>query len=112
MKAIKFKNFTDRDFTYSFDGVPYTFKAGTEIFLEDYKAEHFARHLADRELEKKDIRTDNKKEKDIIVAQCLFLDESVTPSEALDIEEKKKVTKIKKVEEEFADLKPSKKKKQ
>ena len=49
-QALQFKNYTDTDFTHSFDSVPYTFKAGQTIYLEEFKAKHFAKHLVNREL--------------------------------------------------------------
>ena len=51
-KAIKFKNFSDEDFTHKYDGVPYTIKAGETITLPGYLAEHFCHHLVNREMMK------------------------------------------------------------
>lgn len=113
--SIKFKNFTDRDFTWSFDSIPYTFKAGETIYLEDFKAKHFAKHLVDRELnltKPSPTPTNNLTARKSLEAQCFPSDEVVTPSEALNINEKikaenklKEVKKEEKVEEkEFADL--------
>lgn len=105
MKAIKFCNFTDTDFTWNYDGIPYEFPAHAEIFLEDYKAEHFAKHLVDREMNAQGVVTDNKAVRDQLTTKCFPSNEIVTPMEAVDIEEKKKVTgKKKAVEEEFEDL--------
>lgn len=111
-QALQFKNFTDTDFTHSFDSVPYTFKAGQTIYLEEFKAKHFAKHLVNRELNAKNIATNNLSERAKLEAQCFPSEEAVTPLEALNINEtakaieKKKKT-VKKVdeEEEFADLK-------
>ena len=50
MKAVNFTNFTATDFTYPWDNVEYTFKAGQTTQIEDYKALHFCKHLVDREL--------------------------------------------------------------
>ena len=113
MKAVKFCNFTSEEFTWKHDGVPYTFAPGQEIFLEDYKAEHFAKHLVDREMNKiamvdPKFRTDYKPKRDEFTAKCFPSDEVVTPLEALNIEENKKVKKVKKVEPEFEDLKVKK----
>lgn len=111
MIAKKFKNFSDEDFTWKFDGVPFEFKAGQEIFLEDYKADHFAKHLVDREINKLGKRTDYAPLRTELTAKCFPSDEVVTPLEALNIEEsKKRVPKKKKVEPEFEELKESKKK--
>lgn len=104
MIAKKFKNFTDTDFTWKFDGIEYTFPAGSEIFLEDYKAEHFAKHLADREMNRLNIVTNNVGERAKLEAQCFPSTEVLTPIEALQVNEKAKKGK-KKVEAEFPDLK-------
>lgn len=108
MKAVKFKNFTDEEFSWKHDGVPYTFAPGQEIFLEDFKAEHFAKHLVDREINKTGKRTDYLPLRQELTAKCFPSDEVVTPLEALNIEENKKVKKVKKVEPEFEDLKKKK----
>lgn len=50
MNIVKFLNWTDSDFTWSWNGVPYTFPKGESIMMEDWKAEHFSKHLIDREL--------------------------------------------------------------
>ena len=50
MKSVLFKNFTDRTFTWQWNSVDYTFQPHQEIFLEDWLAEHFAKHLIDDEI--------------------------------------------------------------
>lgn len=76
------------------------------MYLEDYKAQHFAKHLIDRELNTKGVATNNLTARAELEKLCLPTSESVTPLEALNIEETKKSKKVKKVvkEEEFADL--------
>jgi hypothetical protein len=54
MKTVLFTNWTSEDFTYTFGGEEFSFKAGSSSYLQDYLAEHFAKHLANRELHKKD----------------------------------------------------------
>lgn len=103
MIAKKFKNFTDKDFAWKFDGVEYTFKAGQEMYLEEDKANHFAKHLVDEVLNSKNIVTNNMSERAKYEAQCFPPDEILTPIEALQVTEKAKKGK-KKVEQEFADL--------
>lgn len=116
MQARKFKNFTTEDFTWKFDGVPFTFKAGQEIYLEEDKALHFAKHLVDRELNRlnvesglhgtgKEVPTNNQKERAKFEVQCFPSDEIVTPLEALNlnVEAEKEAN-----EEEFPDLKKKK----
>lgn len=105
MQAIKFKNFTTEDFVWKYDGIPYTFKAGQEIYLEDFKAHHFAGHLVDLEMNRLGVPTNTMNRREELLKQCFPSDEVITPSEALQINEKEKVTKkTKKVEKEFEDL--------
>lgn len=102
MEAIQFHNFSDADFTWKWDGIAYTFPAKSTMFLENYKAEHFAQHLVDRELNKKDIPTNNMVERAKLGALCFPTVETVTPLEAL---QKNSAAKVVEKEEEFADLK-------
>lgn len=104
MEAKKFKNWTGEDFTWKFDGIPYTFKAGQEMFLEDYKAEHFAKHLVDREMNNQGVVTSSLSKRQELTAKCFPSDEIVTPLEAIQLNETAKVKKGKKEEKEFEDL--------
>lgn len=45
-QAITFYNFTDKVFSWTWDKVPYTFKPKSRYMMEDWKARHFAKHLA------------------------------------------------------------------
>lgn len=47
VKIVTFFNFTDADFTGVWDSIPYHFAAGEKMRMEDWKAKHFAKHLAD-----------------------------------------------------------------
>ena len=105
MNAIQFHNFSDEDFTWKFDGIAYNFPAGSTMFLEDFKAEHFAQHLVDRELNKRGIMTNNQVERKRLGAMCFPSVETVTPVEALQKNAEKNVKKVKKEEEEFPGLK-------
>lgn len=49
-KQIQFKNWSDEDFTYSFDNQDFTFKTGKTYVLPVGAANHYAKHLAEREL--------------------------------------------------------------
>lgn len=49
-KSVLFKNWSSEDFSWTWDGVSYEFQAGQTMYLQDYLAEHFAKHLADREM--------------------------------------------------------------
>lgn len=54
MKAILFLNYSDEDFTATWDSVPYTVKAGQSMLLQDYIAKHLAEHLTMREMNRAD----------------------------------------------------------
>lgn len=105
MQAIKFRNWTNEEFTWKYNGIPHVFPAGMEIYMESDKAEHFAKHLTDREMHKLGIPTDMETKRKELTAKCFPSDVVVTPEIALDINEKAKVKKGKKVEVEFPDLK-------
>lgn len=64
--VVKFTNFSDEDFTYTWNKIPYTFKAGAVKFMETGIANHFAKHLVNRELLKRgrDNDTSPKKQSD------------------------------------------------
>ena len=50
MKTSLFTNFSIEDFIGYWDGKGKTFKAGQSVFMPDYLARHFAKHLSNREL--------------------------------------------------------------
>lgn len=50
MSTVLFTNFTQDDFIGYWDGKPTTVKSGKSIYLPDYLAKHFAKHLVNREL--------------------------------------------------------------
>lgn len=104
MNAVQFCNYTNEDFTWKFDGIPYTFKAGTTMFLEDFKAQHFAKHLIDRELNKAGIDTGLQFKREELIPKILVASEPITPLEAMQENAKIKVE-TKKEETEFPDLK-------
>lgn len=107
MEAKKFVNFTNEEFTWKFNGIPFTFKPNQEMYLEAEKAEHFAKHLVDKEMNRLNIPTNMMAKRNELLEKCFPTDEVVTPLEALNIEEGKKARtpKAKKAEEpEFEDL--------
>jgi hypothetical protein len=53
--AKRFTNWTDLDFSHKWDNVEYNFKAGQSEMLQDYLAHHFAKHLAQREINRKNL---------------------------------------------------------
>lgn len=50
MKTALFFNFTDKPFTGYWDGKPKTFKPGTKVYMPQYLAEHYAKHLTNKVL--------------------------------------------------------------
>lgn len=50
MKTALFTNFSNEPFTGYWDGKAKTFKAGQSLYMPDYLAQHFAKHLTNREL--------------------------------------------------------------
>ena len=50
MKTALFFNFTSTPFTGYWDGKPKTFKAGEKVYMPEYLAKHFAKHLTNRVL--------------------------------------------------------------
>lgn len=108
MQAKKFVNWTSEAFTWKYDGIAYTFNPEETMFLEDYKADHFAKHLVDRELNRMGLPTDRAIERRELTAKCFPSAEIVTPAEALNLNEEVKAKKSKKVEPEFEDLKVKK----
>jgi len=96
-----FKNWSKEDFTWTWDKQPTTVKAGEIKPMEDYLAEHFAKHLTDRELqrEKKNLIHTDREE---YLSRC-FADVDVKET----ITEKKVEKKVKKeVEVPTGEMKP------
>lgn len=52
-KAITFTNYSNEDFSHTWDGVRWDFPKGKSTMLAEDLARHFAKHLAMRELVKK-----------------------------------------------------------
>lgn len=73
MNSIKvFTNFSEEDFVGKWDGKKFpAIKPGKSMMLESYIAEHFAKHLIDRELNKKDIMTNNVVEREKLHKLCI-----------------------------------------
>jgi len=63
--VIVFCNIHKKDFTFNFDGNPYTVKAGETRFFPRFLALHGAKHLIDKILNEQDKKTslDNLREK-------------------------------------------------
>lgn len=117
-RAVYFTNVSDEDFYHTWDSVTYKFPAGKTQLLEDYLAYHFAKHLAYRELNKKDEKVQymekDKKFQDFI-KECVSLDDAEEAEDETQLTQKilnkeasnKGVTKkeIKEEVKEFEDLK-------
>lgn len=127
VKSVVFKNFSNEEFVCSWDGVPYRFPAGKEMYVEDWKAEHFAKHLVNKVIYtakgSKELILSDQVLRNKLLAQALPGGVTLTPDEALDtnireevaekeaeIKQEVKEKKASKVEteEEFAELKADK----
>lgn len=115
MEAVKWTNFSNEDFAWKFNGVEHSFPAGMEIFLEKEKADHFTKHLVDREMNKmnkerglagtsKEIPVTNTSERLKFEKQCYPVVAPVSVDEALNLNETAKVKKAAKKAPEFEDL--------
>jgi len=113
VKAVLFKNFSDEEFTCSWNKVPYKFKPGQEMYVEDWKGEHFAKHLIDREINKVGGLTNDKVRRSALIKLALpdemndvSVDEIIDTNAREEIASRKKDSKITKItdEPEFAEL--------
>lgn len=86
VKMVQFTNFSNEDFSHQWDSVPYQFRAGQTIYIEDWKAAHFAKHLIDRELIKKNIPTDRQLERSRLLALCITDSSEVIPESKVESE--------------------------
>lgn len=107
--AKKFRNFSTEDFSWKWDGVEHTFPAGQEMYLEEPRALHFAKHLVDREMNKmnngKGHPTNDLNVRKTLEEQCFPSLKEVSEDQAFNLNEVKKEKKVKKAEvEEFAEL--------
>lgn len=69
-QAILFTNWTDEDFSWKYAGITHKFEAGSSVYLPDYKANHFAKHLVNRELIKSGKRVSDPTREELI-AKCI-----------------------------------------
>jgi len=87
--AVTFINYTDEDFTHTWDSQPYVFAAGRTMMLPEYLARHFAKHLTRRELNKlgpKGEITDDDPEFIKLMNKCVVLDSEVSATTKLGLE--------------------------
>lgn len=92
MKIIKFVNFTNEDFTGGWNGQYKLVKAGQSLYMADYLAFHFAKHLVNRELTKKGLHnfTSPKKPEEVpqfmeLFNKCVIVDEHAGDMGDMDI---------------------------
>lgn len=52
-KTVIFRNYSDETFVWYWNSEKYVFKPGMQVYMEEWKASHFAKHLANRELQKR-----------------------------------------------------------
>ena len=122
VKSVVFKNFDTEEFVCSWDSVPYRFAPGKEMYVEDWKAAHFAKHLVNKVMNRGGMITTNMVQRNPLLEKALPDSVAITPEEALDtntreeiaektkeIKEKAKKTSKVVAEEEFSDLKKEEK---
>ncbi len=95
MQSALFTNFTKEEFTGYWNGKGKTFEPGQSMWMPDYLAKHFAKHLTNRELVRTDKRgravykggenmTSPKKPEDVPIFMKLF-NKAYTPDDEEDI---------------------------
>ncbi len=112
VKAVLFKNFSNEEFTCSWNKVPYRFKPGQEMYVEDWKGEHFAKHLIDREINRIGGLTNDKVKRAEFIKLALPDDQNIAADDMIDTNmrnesnnSKKQSKSLKNVDEvEFAEL--------
>lgn len=87
METKLFVNWTKEDFIGYWDSVPYRIKSGAQIYLEDWKADHFAKHLVDLELHRQGKQVNDPRREEL-VAKCFGVVEEVEELEDLPEEVK------------------------
>lgn len=122
-QAVKFTNWTKEDFSHKWDSDEYHFKAGETVILQDYLAHHFANHLAQREINRRNLLMSDLKYREFCDKCFSEAPVSADTSEKLEMEienikekqkktkkespeeVKKKASKSKKPEDNFAGIK-------
>lgn len=100
MKIVKFVNYTNEDFTGMWNGQKKLVKAGQSLYMADYLAAHFAKHLVNRELTKAGLHnfTSPKKPEEVpqfmeLFNKAVILDEHQDDMGDMDIMDVKPVSK-------------------
>lgn len=86
MKTALFTNFSNEAFTGFWNGKGKVFLPGQSVYMPDYLASHFAKHLTNRELLKKGLErsTSPKKPQDVPEFMELY-NQAYTPDEESDV---------------------------
>lgn len=113
--AILFTNYSDEDFSHSWDSVVYNFPKGQSTMLESMLGAHFARHLAVRELNKKDVITskaniNEEAQKAISTTSVEAEDDTKLAHEAQNYKKMNKLDLVKEAEDKGIDVKGKDKK--
>jgi uncharacterized protein with von Willebrand factor type A (vWA) domain len=88
-KTALFTNFSNEEFIGYWDGKPKKFQPGQSLYMPDYLAQHFAKHLTNRELIKKGLETATSPKKPDQVPEFMELfNRAYTPDETDEMEEK------------------------
>ena len=105
-----FINWTDEDFIWNWGGEPFTFKAKDKVEIQSHLAKHFAKHLADRECNSRNLPTDGP-DKEKFMAMCLGdITTEATSKEKLMMRKSKKAEEtVKEEPKEEPEDKPKKK---
>ncbi len=70
-KAVRFTNFSNEDFTGKWDGQDWPIAKGETVLIQSFLAEHFAKHLIDREMTKVGISTGNEEAREKYMNKCV-----------------------------------------
>jgi len=109
VKSVVFKNFDTEEFVCSWDSVPYRFAPGKEMYVEDWKAAHFAKHLVNKVMNRGNMITTNMVQRDPLLRLALPDGISVSQEEMLDINAREEVAeKTEEIKKEIKSKKTSK----
>ena len=84
MKSLQFHNWTNEEFVWTWAGDEYVFPAGSTMYLQEYLAMHFAKHLATREMFKAGLELNVYKHPQFQknIDKCLLAGESVVEAKS------------------------------
>jgi hypothetical protein len=88
-KTALFTNFSNEEFIGYWDGKPKKFAPGQSLYMPDYLAQHFAKHLTNRELIKKGMERSTSPKFPIQVPEFMELfNRAYTPDETDELGER------------------------